>query len=74
MKSGKVGGDGVEAPTRLDGQTIDAAEASRMHAALASGEMNIECGPGVLEQLEALGLTREVIREQMMASLRKVLS
>ena len=64
----------VEAPTLLDGSPVDKEEAAQVHARLSSGEMEIRLAPGVAEQLEALGLTVDDIRAQLIASTRKTMS
>lgn len=57
-----------------DGTPMTAAECAELHAKLVAGEMPIEMAPGVLEQLAAMGISEDDLREQILASLRKGLS
>jgi hypothetical protein len=66
--------DGVSAPTHLDGSPVDKDEAARVHSGLVTGEMKVEMAEGVAEELEALGLTPDDIKQMLIAAAKKTMS
>jgi hypothetical protein len=74
MAENEINTGDVEAPTHLDGTPVDKEEAARMHAGLVSGEISIIALPEAAAELEALGISMDDIRQQMIASTRKTMS
>lgn len=72
--SDKINPKDVEAPTHLDGTSIDKDEAARVHALLASGEMKIELADGVAEEMAEAGISVDDLKKLLMASTKKTMS
>lgn len=64
----------VSAPKTVDGDPIDKEEAARAHAGLVSGELKMVFGPEALEEMKAIGITEDQVREIIIASTKKTMS
>lgn len=64
----------VSAPKTMDGDPVDKEEAARTHAGLVSGEIKMVFGPEALEEMKAIGITEDQVREMIIASTKKTMS
>lgn len=64
----------VDRPTYLDGRPVPTEEVARMHERLVNGDMKMEFGPGVREEMEKMGITEADMRDLLMQSTRKAAS
>lgn len=66
--------DDVEAPVYLDGTPVPSSEVADVHAAVLSGEMEIEISDEALASMKEMGLSPDDIRNMLLSSMKKAAS